>query len=209
MSKKPVYGSNTKDARMRAQLAQEAARIIAEEGIKDFHVAKQKAAIRLHAPHTHNLPRNDEIHVALLQYQRLFKESSQPQVLKKLRQTASKVMAFFQDFEPRLVGSVLDGTATEHSDINIHLFTDSVEAVSLFLIDRHVPYELGSQYVTLNNNDVVELPCFNLIFEEIDIQLTVFKNKELRHPPRSPINGKPMERISKQKLDELLVEPVN
>lgn len=194
---------------MRLQLAQEAARLIAEEGIKDFHAAKQKAALRLHAPHTHNLPRNDEVQHALNQYLRLFKENTQPQHLQHLRKTAHRVMSFFHDFSPRLVGSVVNGSANEHSDINIHLFVDSVEEVSIFLINKHIPYELDSQYITLENGSAAELPGFSLMFEDIDVQLTVFGCREIHHAPRCPINGKPMHRVDINKLDELIQQSAN
>ncbi|MFC1749216.1 hypothetical protein ACFL2V_10465 [Pseudomonadota bacterium] len=209
MTKKSLHTNNTKDTRMRLQLAQEAARLIAEEGIKDFHAAKQKAALRLHAPHTHNLPRNDEVQHALKQYQRLFKENSQPQHLRHLRKAAHKLMTFFESFEPRLVGSVVDGSANEHSDINLHLFADSVEEISIFLINQHIPYELESQYITQTNGDAIELPGFSLIFEDIDVQLTIFECKELHHAPRCPINGKPMQRVNINRIDELLQQSSN
>ena len=190
--------------RMRQQLAQEAARIIAEEGIKDFHAAKQKAALRLHVPRTHSLPRNEEIQLALQQYQRLFKQDSQPQQLQRLRLTARKLMGGLQDFEPKLVGAVADGTADEFSRINIHLFADSAKEVSLFLINQHLSYELGSQAITEANSKAVELPCFHLTFDDTEIQLTIFSHKALHHPPRSPVDGKLMQRLSISKVDDLL-----
>ena len=194
---------------MRLQLAQEAAKLIVEEGIKDFHIAKQKAAVRLHAPHTHNLPRNDEVQEALNQYQRLFKEATQPQHLLHLRKTAQRLMTFFERFDPKLVGSVLDGSAGQHSDINLHLFADPVEEITLFLIDQRIPYELESHYITLENGNAAEAPGYSLLFEDTEIQLTVFARRELHHPPRSPINGKPMQRADINKLNALIQQAAN
>ena len=203
-SRKPDRNSNTKDQRMRQQLAQEAARIIAEEGIKDFHVAKQKAALRLHAPHTHNLPRNDEIQIALGEYQRLFKADSQPHHLYQLRKTSSQVMALFQRFEPRLVGAVADGSADEYSNIDIHLFTDSSEEITLFLIEEKIAYELGHQNLAMANDKTIELPVYHVSLDNVAIELTVFNLKRLRQAPRNPATGKPMERLNIKNLDELL-----
>ena len=74
--------------RMRQRLALEAARIMAEEGVNDYHLAKRKAAVRLGVAGSRNsprnLPRNDEIQQALEEYLRLFKANSQPATLKKL-----------------------------------------------------------------------------------------------------------------------------
>ena len=189
---------------MRQQLAQEAARLIAEEGIKDFHLAKHKAAERLHAPQTHNLPRNNEIQAALNQYQRIFKDDTQPQQLNQLRKTACKAMTFFKPFEPRLVGAVVDGTANEHTEIELHLFADSVEELSLFLLNSKIPFEQGSQNVSMPNGETKEIPSFRLEFFDTSILLLVFNHKELRQAPRCPATGKPMQRFKLNKVEELI-----
>ena len=59
--------------RHRILLAQEAARIMADEGVRDFRLAKRKAAERLGLPVNGTLmPRNTEIEQALIDHQRLF-----------------------------------------------------------------------------------------------------------------------------------------
>ena len=198
------HSGNTKDIRMRQQLALEAARIMAEEGVKDFHVAKHKAAERLHAPNTHNLPRNDEIQAALYEYQRLFKGQSQPQRLEYLREASCKAMQFLDRFKPRLVGPVLDGSATEFSDVSLHLFAEPADDVSIFLMESRIPYELDSQRVTMTNGEVKELPLYQVMLEDVPITLTVFDMKGLRQAPCSPVTGKPMPRASIQSVEELL-----
>lgn len=196
--------SNNKDQRMRQQLAQEAARIIAEEGIKDFYVAKQKAAERLHAPHTHNLPRNDEIKWALDQYQRLFKSDSQPSHLQQLRQSSLEAMQFFKHFEPRLVGPVLDGSANEFSDINLQLFADTPEELSIFLMEHHIPFELKQKKFSMADGKTIEQPSYEVVLEDVLIELSVFDRHGLRQAPTSPITGKPMQRASLASVAELL-----
>ncbi len=204
MRHKPHHNGHTKDIRMRQQLATEAARIIAEEGIEDFHAAKHKAAERLHAPNTHNLPRNDEIQSALFEYQRLFKGSSQPQQLSQLREASCQAMAFLAPFQPRLVGPVLDGSATEFSEITLHLFAEPAEAVGLFLMEAHIPHELDSQRLTMANGDVVEHPRYRTVLDNIAVSLVVFDIKGLRQAPCSPVTGKPMSRANLQDVEELL-----
>jgi len=125
--------SNTNDIRMRQRLAVEAARIMAEEHLSDFYKAKQKAAARLGATNTRNLPRNDEIERALVEYQRLFRADSQPARLRRLRETALRAMELLARFNPRLVGPVLRGTADEHSEVTLHVFADTSEEIGLFL----------------------------------------------------------------------------
>jgi hypothetical protein len=203
-SKKSQRGANTKDLRMRQQLAHEAARLIAEEGIKDFQVAKQKAALRLHAPQTHNLPRNNEIQAALNEYQRIFKADTQPQHLHRLRQISRRAMAFFESFEPRLVGAVLDGSANEHSEITLHLFCDSQEELGLCLLNQNIPFEHCSQKVNMPNGESIEVPGYRLVMENAPVLLLVFNRKGLRQAPRCPATGKPMQRLSLNKVEELI-----
>ena len=203
MAKKSSHIDSNKDLRMRQQLAQEAARLIAEEGIKDFHTAKHKAAERLHAPQTHNLPRNDEIQVALNQYQRIFKADSQPQQLQQLRQISLKAMRFFQGFEPRLTGAVLDGTANEFSEINLHLFAGSSKEMSLFLLNSKIPFEQCSQNVSMPNNETIEIPGYRLEMCDTHVLVLVFDHKSLRQAPRCPTTGKPMQRFGINKVEEL------
>jgi len=119
--------SNTNDVRMRQRIAAEAARIMSEEHLSDFYRAKHKAAARLGAANTRNLPRNDEIEKALVEYQSLFRADSQPLRLKRLRETALRAMEFLAAFNPRLVGSVLRGTADEHAEVTLHVFADTPE----------------------------------------------------------------------------------
>lgn len=202
--KKHQQNAVTKDLRMRQQLAQEAARLIAEEGIKDFQIAKQKAALRLHAPQTHNLPRNDEIQLALNQYLRLFKGDTQPQHLHRLRKISGEAMRFFESFEPRLVGAVLDGSANEHSEITLHLFTDSQEELRIFLLDQKIPFEHCSQTVRMPNGESTEVPAYRLVMSEAPVLLLVFNNKGKRQAPRCPATGKPMQRYSLKKVEELI-----
>ena len=57
---------------MRAAIAAAAARIMAEDGIDDYAMAKRKAARRLGAPETESLPANEEIASALRAYQLLY-----------------------------------------------------------------------------------------------------------------------------------------
>ncbi len=110
------------DNRTRILLAQQCARIMDEEGVKDFLTAKRKAATRMRISNKALLPNNVEIEQALVEHQRLFKADERVAQLRILRETAVEAMRFFDQFRPRLVGSVLSGTATRHSDVNLHLF---------------------------------------------------------------------------------------
>ena len=68
MTKKSAVGSD----RARQVLAQEAARIIVEQGIADFRVAKTKAAERLGMSTQSALPNNSEIETTASDHLLLF-----------------------------------------------------------------------------------------------------------------------------------------
>src|SRR6202045_3356897 len=105
----------TRSDNLRRALAQEAARIMAEHGVRDFLIAKRKAAERFGVTDgAALLPKNSEIESALAEYQRLFGGASPLQSLHAQRRAALSAMRYLREFEPRLVGAVLAGTATQH-----------------------------------------------------------------------------------------------
>lgn len=179
---------------MRQRVAQEAARIMAEEGINDYLLAKRKAAERLGAPDTRNLPRNREIQDALIDRQRLFGGARQEALVRELRSAAVEAMRFLQRFKPRLVGSVLHGTATEHSDINLHLFAETAEDVVFFLMEHDIPFESTDRRFRFGREEYVSVPVYRVVAGDTVVDLSVFPIKGLREAPRSPVDGQPMER---------------
>jgi hypothetical protein len=193
-----------RDQQMRVRIAQEAARLMNAEGIRDFHAAKRKAAQRLGAPDTRNMPRNIEIEQALSEYQRLFCADEQAGHLRSLRESAVQAMRFFADFRPRLVGSVLTGTAGPHADINLHLFADTMEEVGLFLMEANIPFETSSRRLRVGREEWIELPCFQFRAGEHPVELVVFPAEGRREAPRSPVDGKPMVRGSLAEVEALL-----
>ena len=77
--------SNPRAEHLRRALAQEAARIMAEQGIDDYRLAKRKAAERLGATDIAVLPKNTEIEEALADHQRLFESHTHSSTLRDLR----------------------------------------------------------------------------------------------------------------------------
>lgn len=189
---------------IRRAIAVEAARIMAEQGITDYGMAKRKAADRLAVSDQRILPRNVEIESALHQHLRLFDSDAHGDRLDRLRRAALSAMNMFRDFEPRLVGSVLSGTATAHSDINLHVFTDTPEQIALCLMDRGIPYRDDERRVRINSDQAELLPAFVFDSEDIGIDATVFPASGLRRSPHSPIDGKPMPRADIGEVQKLL-----
>lgn len=195
-----------KDRQLREYIATEAARLIVEHGIKSYYQAKRKAATALGVTEAQarNLPTNQEIEQAVGAYLRLFKSDSQPAILEKLRQAALEAMDFFSRFNPRLVGPVLSGLASEHSDLNLHLFADTQEEVAIFLTEAGIPHQLNSRQLSLSPKETQSFPVFRFLAGEVSVELTVFPPAGIRQAPLSPINGKPMRRAGRKEVEALL-----
>lgn len=196
--------SNPRAEDLRRAIAQEAARVMAEQGIDDFLLAKRKAADRLGATDVSVLPRNTEIESALGEYHRLFSSESHTATITDLRQTALKTMGMFVRFQPRLVGPVLSGTASEHSEIDLHLFADRAESVALLLLERDIPHQATERRLRYEANRIVGYPAFRFVAGDQPIDVVVFPVDGIRQAPSSPVDGKPMRRGDAAEVRNLL-----
>jgi hypothetical protein len=199
MKRHPVRSEN-----LRRALAQEAARIMAEHGIRDFFVAKRKAAERFGVTDGAVLPKNTEIESALGEYQRLFGGISHEQSLHAQRSAALLAMRRLQAFEPRLVGAVLSGTATAHSEVQLHLFAERPESVTIWLLDQGIRHEVTARRVKMNAERVLEYPGVRFEVDDQSIEATVFPTDGIRQAPVSPVDGRPMRRADVADLEALL-----
>lgn len=195
-----------RDQDLRSRLAHEAARLMAEQGIRDYGAAKRKAADRAGIRDERDLPANREIEAALRDYQRLFQSTTQPQRLRRLRETAVEAMTFFARFEPRLVGAVLEGTADEHSAVCLHLFEDDPSEVLRFLDEHRIPYDEDERVLRLSREHGAEFPCFRFDADDTTIDLTVLPRLNLRQAPLSRTSDAPMQRASINAVRALLAQ---
>ena len=179
---------------LRRALAQEAARLMFEHGVDDYGFAKRKAAERLGASEFAVLPKNAEIDAALAEYTRLFAADTHADTLAEQRRVALDAMEMLEEFEPRLVGPVLTGTATPHQEISLHLFSDSPEAVSLRLLEDRIQYRVAEHRVRMNTERILQLPVVQFSVYDIPVEATVFPRDGIRQSPLSPSDGRPMRR---------------
>ncbi|HEY9131376.1 MAG TPA: hypothetical protein VIM98_06425 [Dyella sp.] len=191
--------------RNRLRVAQEAARLMSEHGIRDFHHAKLKAAERLGVHDAQALPRNNEIEHALREHQRIFHADSQPQLLRERREAAVEAMRFLAAFEPRLVGAVLEGTADAHSAVCLHVFADNPEEVTLFLRERGVPVDTQTRRLRTSRDEQTEYPVLLFAADGLPFDLTVLPRDALRQAPLDRVDEKPMRRASLAMAEELLI----
>jgi hypothetical protein len=189
---------------LRRALAQEAARIMAQHGIHDFLTAKRKAAAALGVSDSSALPRNTEIEDALAEYQRLFDAGEHEQTLQEQRRAALHAMHWLSQFEPRLVGPVLSGTATAHADIQLHLFADRSENVTLRLMDQGIAHEITERRVRLDAERTKAFPGLRFAVNNRRVEATVFPLDGIRQAPVSPVDGRPMRRADVAELTTLL-----
>jgi hypothetical protein len=171
---------------MREQLAHQAAKLMAEDGITDHAMAKIKAARQLGAADTQHLPSNQEVDDALHSYRALYQQDSHPESLCLLREEALATMRLLEQFHPYLTGSVLSGSADEQSDINLMLFSDDTKAVLLFLLNHNLEFEDGEWRVRVNGREET-VPSYTLTVESgIQIHIIVLpenaRHSGSRHP---------------------------
>jgi hypothetical protein len=202
MKRHPTRADN-----LRRALAQEAARLMAEHGIRDFLIAKRKAAERLGVMDgAALLPKNSEIESALGEYQRLFGGESHLIALDAQRRAALSAMRYLQEFEPRLVGAVLSGTATQHSEVQLHLFAERAESVTLKLLDEGIRHEVTERRLRFGSEEVRAFPGVRFAMDEQSIEATVFPTDGIRQAPVSPVDGRPMRRANALEVAALLGE---
>ena len=180
----------------RGRIAQEAARLMIEGGIHDFHLAKRKAIARLRLPDSVKLPGNEEVEEAIQTYQRLFLGDLQPSQLNELRHAALKAMKFLERYKPRLVGSVLTGTADANSEVCLHVFAQTAEDLAIFLMNHAIDYQQTERRVRMSSAESVRMPAFRFVADGVQLELVVFSESDRRHPPLSPVDGRPMRRAN-------------
>lgn len=192
---------------LRKALADEAARLMIEHGVEDYGLAKRKAAMRLGVSDHAVLPKNAEIEAALLDRQRLFGAEAYAERVESQRTAALAAMRLLQSYEPRLTGAVLAGTSTEHTSIELHLFSDSPEAIVVELLDRGLAHRTGTRRFRASREGFDTYPSLHFTVQGHDIEATVFPQVGLRQPPTSPIDGRPMRRATTLDVELLLASP--
>lgn len=197
---------NPRGEHLRRALAQEAARIMAEQGIDDYRLAKRKAAERLGATDIAVLPRNTEIEAALAEHQRLFEANTHSTALDAVRRTALQAMRLLHKFQPRLVGPVLSGTASAHSEVNLHLFAEGAETVALHLLENSIPHEIGQRRLRYEPDRLVAYPVVRFVAGNREIDAVVFPVDGIRQAPASPVDGRPMRRADRTEVESLLAD---
>lgn len=180
----------------RIRVAQQAAKLIAEHGIRDYQLAKRKAADQLGLDIKSSMPRNDEIELALREYQQLFDAQKTASRLDTLRASAIECMQLFAEYDPLLTGRIVQGTATAHTPITLHIFCDNPRIIATLLMDKEIEFDASEKRLRVNNEVYNDYPCFLFNYKDNKIELLVLPHQLQRQAPLSKENAKPMKRLN-------------
>lgn len=129
----------------RQRIAQLAAQLMIDSGIRDYAFAKRKAARQLGFDATHGLPSNEEVDAALIEHRSLFDPEARVHDLEVLRWQALGVMKALARFEPVVVGGTVTGAISPHSDIEIELYADSSKEFEHFLLNEDIDFKVDER----------------------------------------------------------------
>ena len=188
---------------MRKRIAATAARIMAEDGVDDFALAKRKAARQLGAADTEALPANDEVEAELRAYRALYQPGQHSRRIAELRRIALDAMRALERFSPYLTGPVLKGTAGPYAEIELQLFPESTKEVELFLLDRGIEYATreGRRF---SGDRAHAVSVLSLAWQEAPLRLSVFDPRDERLALKTSQAGRVMERAGIAEVDALL-----
>jgi hypothetical protein len=190
---------------MRAEIAAAAARLMAEDGIDDFALAKRKAARQLGAADTESLPANAEIEEALRAYRALYQAEDHPGLIRELRLAALDAMRALAQFNPYLTGPVLTGNAGPYAQIELQLFPDSAKDVELFLLERNVAFET-SEGRRFAGDRTRSVSVFSLDWEGVPLRLSVLDPRDERVALKTTPAGRAMDRAGIAEVGQLVRE---
>lgn len=188
---------------MRARIAAAAARIMAEDGIDDFALAKRKAARQLGAAETEALPANDEVEAELRAYRALYQPEEHSQRIAELRRIALDAMRALERFSPYLTGPVLKGTAGPYAEIELQLFPESAKEVEIFLLERRIAYTTheGKRF---SGDRAHAMSVLSLSWQDAPLRLSVFDPRDERLALKTSQAGRVMERAGIAEVGALL-----
>ena len=188
---------------MRTRIAATAARLMAEDGIDDFALAKRKAARQLGAPESEALPANDEVETELRAYRALYQSEEHPQRVAELRRIALDAMRALERFNPYLTGPVLKGTAGPYAEIELQLFPESAKEVEIFLLERRLAYTTheGRRF---SGDRAHAMSVFSLAWQDAPLKLSVFDPRDERLALKTSQAGRVMDRAGIAEVGDLL-----
>jgi hypothetical protein len=170
----------------------------------EYFTAKRKAAKRIcrGSIKPENLPSNAEIRDQIQVFARIHEGDRRTEHLRDMRLQALRLMRLLRAYRPRLIGSVMTGHVRKGSDIDIHVFTDSVGLVTALLEGEGYQFDVERKQVIKHNESRVFTHIH--VHDRFNFELTVYPEDKAHYVFRSSVTGKPIERASIRELEELL-----
>jgi hypothetical protein len=184
---------------VRARIAAAAARIMAEDGIDDFGLAKRKAARQLGADERQGLPANDEVEAELEAYRALYQSEEHPERIAELREVALDAMRAFRQFRPYLTGPVLHGVAGPYAEIELELFPESTKELEIFLMNLDLPFSTRESK-RFGGDRTRYVSVFSLTWQGLPLKVSALDPRDERMALKTTQAGRPMERAG---IDEV------
>jgi predicted nucleotidyltransferase len=195
------------DEKIRRQITLRAAQLMYERIETEYFTAKRKAARELGLDPRYrpqDLPSNREIRDEIQKLADLLEGEKRKETLRSMRLDALRLMRKLARFEPRLIGSVWTGHVRKGSDIDIHVFTDSLSALTSVLEDYAVPYDVERKRIVKFGEERHFTHIH--IHDRYTYELTVYPIDKLGYVFKSSITGHPIEKATIATLEHLLRE---
>jgi predicted nucleotidyltransferase/predicted HD phosphohydrolase len=190
--------------KLRQQIAWEAARLMYERVESEYYRAKLKAARRMGGGWVKpkDLPSNREIRDEIQVFARLYEGERRLENLRDMRVAALRMMRLLRSFRPRLIGSTLTGHVRRGSDIDLHVFSDSVEAVVAAMELEGLNYTVQRKQVRKQGEERIYTHVH--VVDRFAFELTVYAENLAHFVFKSSVTGKPIERASIAELEQFL-----
>jgi len=170
----------------------------------EYFRAKVKAARRIGSGDVEpgDLPSNREIRDQIETMARMHEGRRRTENLRQMRVEALRMMRILRAFRPRLIGSTLTGHVRRGSDIDLHVFSDSLDAVTSALDGEGIGYEVQRKRVRKQGEERSYTHVH--IEDRFRFELTIYPAKMAHYVFKSSITGKAIERASIAELEEML-----
>ncbi len=191
-------------SKLRRQIAWTAARLMYDRQVTEYYRAKLKAARMVVQGWVKpdELPSNAEIREQLQLLAQMLEGDQRTKSLQQMRLAAWQLMKLLDRFHPRLIGSVLTGHTRKGSDIDLHLYSDSLTPILGEL--EHYGYRYDVVHKQVRKPTGMRQYRHIMIADRFRFELTVYPLNERHVVPKSSITGKAMERMTTGELQIFL-----
>ena len=200
---------------IKLSVANLAAQMIMEEGIKDYFFAKKKAAKSLGLNENVSLPTNIQIDKAIEEFHKIFNQDTNIEFLEHFKDQALNVMDLFKGFKPHLMNELTKGIIPKFPEIKINLFADNIKDIEYVLLNSEISYEFSEtkMYKKSGKNSIKSVPTIYLDSLSIPAEIKIyfendffsFKKNFLQH---RGLNFKDVSSLDIKSLIELGEQPL-